>query len=270
VVDRFERHMVGEGKSPWTVKQYTFTARHFLAFLDKPLDLVAPEDLERWREYLVLQKHYSKASVYGSLRAVSFLLRSFGLRAAENVEVPRRSSHLPNYLNDEEAHRLLQSAEDDARDRAILHVLGYGGLRVGELCRLEIEDLDLGHSLLRVRGGKGDKDRVVVFEETTQRALEAWLGERSQKALGTPRLFPVSTSTVERMVRTRAERAGISKRVTPHTLRHTLATSLLKRGLDLRFIQKQLGHASVATTQIYTHVDTGALQDAYGRAHPTY
>lgn len=270
LLERFERLMVGEEKSPWTVKQYVFTARHFLAFLKKPLGATTPEDLERWREYLVLTKHYSKASVYHSLRAVGFLLRSFGLRAAEDVEVPRRPSRLPNFLTEEEAHRLLSSADDSPRDRAILHVLGYGGLRVGELCHLNVDDLDLGNSLLRVRAGKGDKDRVVVFEAHTVKALEAWIAERSQQAVGDLRLFPVCRETVERMVRERAAAIGIKKKVTPHTLRHTLATTLLKRGLDLRFIQKQLGHASVATTQIYTHVDTGALQEAYERAHPTY
>ncbi len=270
LLDRLQRLMEGEGKSPWTVKQYLFTARHFLAFVRCPLLEVAPEDLERWREHLVLSRHYSKASVYGSLRAVSYLLRAFGSRGAEGVEVPRRASKLPNFLTEDEAHALLASAVDDARDCALLHVLGYGGLRVGEVCRLSVEDLDLDQGLLRVRAGKGDKDRMVVVEASTCNALRTWLAVRSERSVGDTRVFPMCRESVQRMVRERAREAGIAKKVTPHTLRHTLATTLLKKGLDLRFIQKQLGHASVATTQIYTHVDTGALQEAYQRSKPTY
>ncbi len=152
----------------------------------------------------------------------------------------------------------------------LLHVLGYGGLRVGEVCRLSVDDLDLENGLLRVRAGKGDKDRMVVVDTTTCETLRVWLAVRSERAVGDLRVFPICRESVQRMVRQRAREVGIAKRVTPHTLRHTLATTLLKRGLDLRFIQKQLGHASVATTQIYTHVDTGALQEAYRRAQPTY
>lgn len=269
LVARFVRLLEGEGRSPWTVKQYAFTARHFLQFVGKPLEEVRPEDLERWREHLVLSRHYAKASVYGSLRAVACLLRSFGSGAAEGVEVPRRPSQLPNFLNEEEAHRLLAAAEGSPRDKAILRVLAYGGLRVGELCRLTVDDLDLDHQLLRVRAGKGEKDRMVVVEATTCEAVRAWLAERGTE-VGDLRVFPLCRESVERLVRARAEAAGITKEVTPHTLRHTLATTLLRRGLDLRFIQKQLGHASVATTQIYTHVDTEALQVAYRKAEPEY
>lgn len=270
LLEQFRVRMVGEEKSAWTVKQYLFFARHFLAFIDKPLDQVEAADLERYREHLVLVRKYSKNSVYGTLRGVAYLLRSFGLSAAQGVEVPRRSAKLPNFLTEEEAHKLLASESADARSDALLHVLGYGGLRVGEVCHLQLDDLDLENALIRVRRGKGDKDRIVVVEETTVKSLRRWLEVRATLTTGDLRVFGVSRETVERLVRRAAQDAGLSKRVTPHTLRHTLATTLLKRGLDIRFIQKQLGHASVATTQVYTHVDTSALQEAYQTAKPTY
>lgn len=270
ILEQFRRRMVGEEKSAWTVKQYLFFARHFLNFIDKPLTQVQATDVERYREHLVLVRKYSKNSVYGTLRGVAYLLRSFGLTSAQEVEVPRRSSKLPSFLSEEEAHKLLMSETADPRTDALLHVLGYGGLRVGEVCHLQVDDLDLENALIRVRRGKGDKDRMVVVEETTVKSLRRWLEIRATLATGDLRVFGVSRETVERLVRRAAQDAGLNKRVTPHTLRHTLATTLLKRGLDIRFIQKQLGHASVATTQVYTHVDTSALQEAYQTAKPTY
>jgi integrase/recombinase XerD len=270
LLERFRHIMIAEGKSPWTVKQYCFFATHFLEFANLPLIQVTPRHLDAYREHLVLNKHYSKASLYSTLRALAYLFRAFGLQTAEGIEVPRRPQRLPNFLTEEETHRLFQAQQGNPRNFAILHVLGYGGLRVGELCRLELDDVDLEHRLLRVRAGKGDKDRMVVIEDRTVDALKAWMAFRSQRPVGTTRLFGVSTETVERMVRETARSAGLTKRVTPHTLRHTLATTLLKKGLDIRFIQKQLGHASVATTQIYTHVDTESLQAAYRQAKPSY
>lgn len=252
------------------MKQYAFTARHFLAWVDKPLDAVLPEDLERWREFLVLHRHYSKSSVYASLRALEALFRAHHLPTADGVEAPRRPERLPTYLTEEETHRLLSQGQDDPEDDALLRVLAYGGLRVGEVCRLSWEDVDPDQGLLKVRGGKGDKDRMVVVEETTLGSLSALRHHRETHPTGDLRVFPISRETVERRVRALAEAAGLSKHVTPHTLRHTLATALLRRGLDLRFIQKQLGHASVATTQIYTHVDTDALREAYRAAKPSY
>ncbi len=269
-VERFERILRAQEKSPWTVKQYTHIARTFLAWVQKPLDEVTLRDLERYREFLVLERHYSKNSVYTTIRGLVSLFRSFGFALADNLEAPRRGERLPRYLSVDEMHRLIEVVAPSARDSAIVQVLAYGGLRVGELCHLLLEDLELERGLLHVRSGKGDKDREVILDERARGAIERYLAERREAANGSPRLFPVTPVTVERMVRLAAERAGIPRRVTPHMLRHTLATSLLAGGCDIRYIQKLLGHASVATTQIYTHVDTQALKAAYERARPAY
>jgi integrase/recombinase XerD len=130
--------------------------------------------------------------------------------------------------------------------------------------------VEFPRNLLHVRSGKGDKDREVVMEDRTRAAIDRYLTERALAGEGSTRLFPVGPVTVERIVRRAARDAAITQRVTPHMLRHTLATALLSRGCDIRYIQKLLGHASVATTQIYTHVDTQALRDAYSRAKPQY
>jgi integrase/recombinase XerD len=269
-VERFQRMLRAQERSPCTVKQYGHIARSFLSHAHKPLDETTRRDLEAFREHLVLERHYSKNSLYTTIRGLTCLFRSFGLNAAEGLEAPKRPERLPHYLSEEETHRLFEAARASPRDFAILHVLGYGGLRVGELCRVELEDIEFERGLLHVRSGKGDKDREIVIEDRTRAALDRYLAERTLAGVGSSRLFPVEPVTVERMVRRAALAAQIGRRVTPHMLRHTLATALLSRGCDIRYIQKLLGHASVATTQIYTHVDTQALREAYDKARPQY
>jgi integrase/recombinase XerD len=270
VVDRFTRMLQSQERSPCTVKQYGHIARMFLGYVQKPLENVAPQDLNAFREHLVLERHYSKNSLYTTVRGLTCLFRSFGLATAEQLEAPRRPARLPHYLTEEETHRLFDAVRESPRDSAILHVLAFCGLRVGELCRISVEDVDLSGNILHVRSGKGDRDREVILEEKTRAAIDRYTTERTLAGQSGGRLFPVSPVTVERMVRTSAEKAQINRRVTPHMLRHTLATTLLSRGCDIRYIQKLLGHASVATTQIYTHVDTNALRDAYRRSKPEY
>jgi len=270
IVERFQTMLKARERSPCTVKQYSHIARMFLGYVGKPLEEVTRGDLEKFREHLVLQRHYSKNSVYTTVRGLTCLFRSFRLDVAEGLEVPRRPERLPHYLTEEETHRLFAAVKDSPRDSAIVHVLAFGGLRVGELCHLTLDDLEFERNVLHVRNGKGDKDREVVLEERSRTAIDRYLTDRALAGIGGHRLFPVGTVTVERIIRKAAKDAGIPRRVTPHMLRHTLATALLSRGCDIRFIQKLLGHASVATTQIYTHVDTTALRDAYQRSKPQY
>jgi integrase/recombinase XerD len=271
LVGRFQQMLKAQERSPCTVKQYGHIARTFLGHIHKPLEEVTLRDLEAFREYLVLQRHYSKNSVYTTVRGLACLFRSFGLSVADGLEPPRRPARLPHYLTEEETHRLFEAVHDSSRDSAMVHILAFGGLRVSELCHLKLEDIEFERNLLHVRSGKGDKDREVVLEEKSRAALDRYLADRATNGgEASPRLFAVGPVTVERVVRKAAQRAGIPQRVTPHMLRHTLATALLRRGCDIRYIQRLLGHASVATTQIYTHVDTSALRDAYDRAKPGY
>ncbi len=270
LVSRFQRMLEAQERSPCTVKQYGHIARTFLSYAKKPLDEVTIRDLEGFREYLVLQRHYSKNSVYTTVRGLTCLFRSFGFSVADQLEPPRRPERLPRYLTEEEMHRLFEAVKASPRDSAIVHVLAFGGLRVSELCHLQIEDIEFERNVLHVRSGKGDKDREVVLEDRTRAAIDRYLTERTLAGVSSLRLFTVGPVTVERIVRRAAVAAAIPRRVTPHMLRHTLATALLSRGCDIRYIQKLLGHASVATTQIYTHVDTTALREAYARAKPQY
>ncbi|MEM3738704.1 MAG: tyrosine-type recombinase/integrase, partial [Thermoplasmata archaeon] len=224
---------------------------------------------------LAIEKQYAKNSIYIAIKAIQAFLKSKGIKI-EEISAPKRSLQLPKYLNEEETHALIESAKEDLRDYAILRTLAYTGLRVGELCNLEIEDIDFAEGIIHVRSGKGDKDRIVVLEEGTAQALKNYLAVRYRMETKTTKVFisrknhPISPLSVERLVKKYGKKAGILKKVTPHVLRHTLATTLLNHGADIRFIQTLLGHASVSTTQIYTHLDNENLKKMYQRTKPTY
>ncbi|MGN7971036.1 site-specific tyrosine recombinase XerD [Microbacterium sp. 22296] len=169
------------------------------------------------------------------------------------------------------------AAEPSAvRDRALLELLYATGARVSEIVQLDVDDTAHG-DLLRVRG-KGDKERIVPVGSYARAAVEAYLTRvrpgLAAKGRATPRLFlgvrgaPLSRQSAWLVIQTAAERAGLTAHVSPHTLRHSFATHLLQGGADVRVVQELLGHASVATTQIYTHVTVDALRDVYAGAHP--
>ena len=181
-----------------------------------------------------------------------------------------RPKRLPTVLTASERDGLLeasrwrssrkQSLHGAERDHAILSVLALAGLRVSEVCDLDRVDVDLASRIIDVRHGKGDKQRLVALHRDAEKAVRAYLELRGDD--GIPALFlsrlsqRITPRYVELMVSDTARLAGIRKRVTPHTLRHTFATELLNRGVDIRVIQAVLGHASLDTTQIYTHVST--------------
>jgi len=162
------------------------------------------------------------------------------------------------------------------KEKLIVELLAYTGVRVSELCSIRVSDIDLENKSLKIRGGKGDKDRLVIFSDKIVPDLKKYIMEIKERKGKAEFLFPTAKSkkispvTVERIIRNLARRAGINKKVTPHVLRHTFATSLLRNGADIRIIQVLLGHASISTTQIYTHVDDGALRRSYEKYAPSY
>jgi integrase/recombinase XerD len=162
------------------------------------------------------------------------------------------------------------------RDRALLELLYATGARVSEIVQLDVDDLAHG-DVLRVRG-KGSKERIVPVGSYARTAVDAYLArsrpELSRRGRATPRLFlgvrgaPLSRQSAWLVIQQAAHRASLSAHVSPHTLRHSFATHLLQGGADVRVVQELLGHASVATTQIYTHVTVDALRDVYITSHP--
>jgi integrase/recombinase XerD len=199
---------------------------------------------------------------------------------SDRLESPRRGRVLPDTLTVREIEALLAAPHVDEplawRDRSLLE-LGYGaGLRVSELCGLGVTDLLLTENLIRVFG-KGGKERLVPIGRSVIGAVSVYLhqlrpeldrGQTKARVLLNARGQPLSRVGAWGIVKRAAERAGIAKRVTPHTLRHSFATHLLEGGADLRAVQEMLGHADLSTTQIYTHVDREYLRSVHKQFHP--
>jgi len=274
VTDSFKNRLLGNGKSRNTVKMYSYIAEQFLEFIGYDRERINLESIEKFKEYLAIEKGYSKSSIYLYVRALQSFVNYLEVNDIGRLKAPKRPQKVPNYLAGEEVRAILKSCSD-IRERLIVELLVYTGIRVSELCSLRINDIDLNGRTIRIRSGKGDKDRIVVFSEEMLSDLRSYIS-MIRSRMKSEFLFPTSKSkkispvTVEKIIRRIVARAGIQKKITPHTFRHTFATSLLRNGADLRTIQILLGHSSISTTQIYTHLDENALKVGYSKFIPRY
>jgi integrase/recombinase XerC len=237
------------------------------------------------RAYLaMLMKTAKRATVQRRLSAIKafFRYREAAIGApspARAIRSPKSERRLPKILTAPDVERLIEiddrpESKATLRDRAILETLYSSGLRVSELVSLDWSDIDEELGMLRVRAGKGNKDRIVPIGEQALDALDAWrsalpgAAQTRAAVITNLRGARLTTRSVEKIVARRLELAGRGGQITPHGLRHCFATHMLSNGADLRSIQEMLGHASLATTQRYTHVSVSHLKEVYKRAHP--
>src|SRR5271154_3589651 len=260
------------------------------AILGKRVDEidVASITADHVRSYLaeLMKNKAARATVQRRLSAIKAFFRyretTIGAASpARTIRSPKNERRLPSILQEDEILRLLEfsSSSDDTtpasvRDRAIFETLYSSGLRVGELVGLDWRDIDEELGMVMVRAGKGNKDRLVPLGEPALDALKKWktampiAWEHDGPVITNLRGGRLTTRSVEMILERRIEAAGISAGVTPHGLRHSFATHMLGNGADLRSIQEMLGHASLATTQRYTHVSVNHLKEVYRRAFP--
>ena len=275
--------------SPYTVRNYTTDLLDFFQFLrDKEIDSLKEVDRHVFRDYLshLMEKGFVKASIARKLSAIRsfyrYLLREkiISVSPVATTSSPKLDRRLPSFLTQEEINRLLEapdlSTPQGLRDRALLELLYASGLRVSELVSLNLEQVNLDTNEVRV-WGKGSKERIVLMGQPAARALTAYLtqgrpellGEKGGNALFLNRYGKrIIERRVQRILEKYTNIAGIGKRVYPHMLRHTFATHLLDGGADLRVVQELLGHASLSSTQIYTHVSKSQAKKVYLSAHP--
>lgn len=273
----FSRHTVGA---------YRRDLEKFFRFLGRNRYRLAGLNQEKITGFIMYLKERKQASA-SIVRSLSVLRGFYRFLAGEGilkgealseVDAPRLERNLPEVLNQAEVPALLdvpEKSRNSLRDRAILELLYGAGLRVSELVGILDRDVDLPQRCIRVKG-KGSRERIAFIGEKAGAALLAyrqWKQTRPQLEKS-PYLFPgrsgkpLTRKTVWQIVKKQAARARLSSRIKPHTLRHSFATHLLESGLDLRVVQELLGHRSLATTEIYTHVDRKRLRQIYQKYHP--
>jgi integrase/recombinase XerC len=289
----FLRHLgLEKNSSAYTVKSYREDLNQAVGFFQSKIGSspISPDriTIRHVRAYLawLSEQGYARTTIARRLAALRswfrFMCRQGTITGnpCDGVRGPRQDKKLPHFLTGSDISRLLATPEgNDAlrrRDRAILETLYSAGLRVGELVGVNLEDLDLDSGCVTVRG-KGRKERLAMLGAPAIDAIRQWLDARNSCTAivaKQPAVFVnqrggrLTTRSVGRLLEKYLALAGLDARTSPHTLRHSFATHLLDAGADIRGVQELLGHKSLTTTQIYTHVTTQRLQDSYQKAHP--
>lgn len=286
---RFLKHLKAEKNySPHTLEAYSHDLRNFFSFISG--SRLEDVDLPLLRQYLALLKENKISKRTMARRAASLrsffkflnregILKKNFMAAMRN---PKLEKKLPMVLDENEVARLLESPENDLagrRDRAILETIYSSGLRVSELVGLNLESVDFIGGVCRVMG-KGSKERLCPMGDQALRSIRSYLELRNKKSKkkNEKALFlshspngnggRLTARSICRLFRRYIEKTSRLENVSPHTLRHSFATHLLNRGAGLLAVQELLGHANLSTTQIYTHVSTARLKEAYDKAHP--
>ena len=278
-----------QGLQASSVEAYSRDLAEFAAFATAR-GAFSPQDVRRSTitVYLMTLRRRGRAAATIKRRAASirafyrFLLREELLEEDPTLDLapPRLPRRLPRVLTVEDVERLLATPDrtrpEGNRDRAMLELMYASGLRVSETVGLDLGDVDLAEELVRCVG-KGNKERLVPVGTKAVAALRTYLrharlilakGRATQALFVNRRGHRLTRQGCWKLIRQYARRAGIRKVLTPHVLRHSFATHLLERGADLRAVQEMLGHASVSTTQVYTHVSRARLKEVYAQAHP--
>lgn len=270
---RLEKHLASN-----TIESYMRDLEQFAHFILHRYDVeprkVERTMVERFMEWLYdsqRQKSSQARALSGVKSFFNFLLleEKIDVSPAELIAAPKSGRTLPDTLSTEEIDKLINiidnSTSKGLRDQAILEMLYSCGLRVSELCDIQIGDLFFGEGYIRVTG-KGDKQRMVPISSIARDRIQLYLERRKQGKGSKDTLFlnnrgkKLTRVMIFTIIRQAAERAGITKKVSPHTLRHSFATHLLEGGADIRQIQELLGHESILTTEIYTHLESSHLR----------
>lgn len=294
ILDYIEHLEVEGGRSAKTAENYQRYLERFVEFLGNvPVHTITTEHVRKYRLWLnrhsnergetlsLMTQNYHLVALRGFLRYLSY--RDITSLSPEKITLPKVTRKQVTFLHYDEITRLIEqidcSTEVGLRDRAIIELLFSSGLRVSELINLNRDHVNTKRREFTVRG-KGQKDRPVFVSQSAAEHVDAYLAERMDNL---PPLFlsysrnnissmtgdyrRLSARSIQRMISKYARLAGITKHVSPHTMRHSFATDLLMNGADIRSVQTMLGHSSIATTQVYTHVTDQHLREVYEKFH---
>ncbi|MCK4807983.1 MAG: tyrosine-type recombinase/integrase [Candidatus Aenigmarchaeota archaeon] len=267
-IDRFRTEINLKGYSKNTLDSYIYTIQRFMNFTKKTPEETTEEDIKKYLVYLQQGTGATGTTIHRHLNAIRSFFRINNSSAAENIDLPKIAKKLPEFLSVEETKKLLSSIEN-LRDRSIIQLLYACGIRVSELVNLNRENIE--ENAIKIIRGKGSKDRIVYADEGTLKRIKAYLKTRNdmEKALFiNTKKDRLTQRSVQRIVKHYADVSGMTKNVTPHTLRHSFATHLLQNDADIMIIKELLGHSNLSTTQIYMHVTNKRKESVYNRAHP--
>ena len=283
MIEKFLRHLeIERGMSGHTLRAYRKDLEEFVAYSPKDADDIEMIDVRGFVAQQI-KNGLTKTTAGRRLSAVrsflTYLTREGYLKVnpAKLVTTPKAERHLPKFLSVDDVFALIERPDTigfiHVRDKAILELLYSSGLRVSEVCGLNAEDINTREGLVKVKG-KGRKERIVPLGTKAAEAIRGYMTEKILLKKKSKTLFlnksgtPLSERSIRRIVVKYSRLIGVSGQIGPHTIRHTFASHLLQAGADLRVIQELLGHASLSTTQKYTHLDITHLMDIYDSAHP--
>ncbi len=269
-----------------TIFNYNKDLKDFSFYTQKEGILnIAPKDIEKYVEHLK-KRGYSNRTINRKLSSIRGFYRfleekgTIETNPTINLYSPKLDKRLPDFLYEEEVKRLLDYKDEkdkyDLRDSAIMEFMYATGMRLREIEGLSIKDIDFSSQTVRVRG-KGGKIRILPISNIALRKLTAYFEERKRKgerfSMDTPLFLNrqgkrLTARSISRIVKKRAKKTGFFKNIHPHMFRHSFATHLLNGGADLRVVQELLGHSSLSTTQIYTHITKTRLREIYDKTHP--
>lgn len=268
-----------------TVASYEYDLKDYALFLEKNNLTIKDDNDKTLKLYLnyVYDKKISNKSIsrhLSSLRTYYDFLKKENIvteNIFKNVKNPKIEKTIPNFISHDKLNEIFTSFNDsdlDIRNRLVIELLYATGLRVGELVNIKIKDIDFGAQSIKVLG-KGSKERYVFYNNTTKEVLKKYLVVRKklQKKVNDYLLLndkgtPIKEASVRKIIQTTLMKCGIKSKITPHTFRHTFATDLLNQGLDLVNVKELLGHASLNTTSIYTHITNDRIKEVYQNTHP--
>ncbi len=261
-LEPLETELKVRGFSKQTIRTYIFQTTQFLDYIKKEPKNITEEDIKRYLGYLKIDKELKSSSTNLALCCIRFLYEEIlDKKLSKKIKTAKQSKKIPIVLSKEEVLKLIGSTRN-IKHKLLLKMMYGSGLRLSEAVSLKIEDLDLENQAGTIRSGKGDKDRHIILSPNAVEDIQGYINKREDN---NPYLFPVKKGHISRrmaqkMVTEAAQKAGINKKITPHTLRHSFATHLLENGENLVIIQQLLGHQSLETTKIYTHISQKQLR----------
>ena len=258
ILNKLRAELKVRGFSPLTVRNYSFFVKKFLQKSGKEAESLNEDDAKSYLADMFDTK--SKNTIMLAAASLKFFYIEILKKDFSNVKMPKKDRKLPEVLTKGEVRHLIDSA-DNIKSRLIISMLYSSGMRVSELVNLKVDELNLNDKTGWVRKGKGGKDRLMTISSNLADELIDYL-----KLKGKDNVYvfsknkPLTTRNIQKIIKGTRERAGMQKRVTPHTLRHSFATHLLEQGNDIRLIQVMLGHSSLNTTQMYTHISSEQIK----------